>query len=181
MKPERDATLPDVDFLSTRRSPDSEPLAEARKAQRAVIVGYQQSRAAARALAWAADEASTLSVLMYVARAWRWDEDFAETPLAPSRAALVCTAQTTLPEIRPVSGAGLRLILCDGEPAGDLERVAAYGQMMVVGRRQIPVSERLFNGSVSRHLVCRRRPSSRSGPGLPLTAKRIWAHRCGCQ
>ena len=153
MKPTRDGAVPDVDFLSTHRSPEGAPLAKAQRTQDAVIVGYQQSHASARALVWAADEASSLSVPLFVARAWRWDEDFAETPLAPSQATLIDTAQTTLPDIDPVTVAGLRLVLCDGEPAGDLERLAAYGQMMVVGRRRIPLTQRLFNGSVSRHLV----------------------------
>ena len=150
MKTEPQTAWPDVDFFSSRRSPDDEPLIAARKAQRAVIIGYQQSQAAARALSWAATEAATLDVPLYVARAWRWDEDFAKAGLSPERAALVQTARTTLP-LATISGS--RLILCDGDAATDLEHLAPYGQMMVVGRRRIPVGERLFNGSVSRHLV----------------------------
>lgn len=67
MTRERDG-YPAVDFLGTSRSADSAQLIEVRRVQRAVIVGYQRSRAATRALEWAADEASTLGVPLLVAR-----------------------------------------------------------------------------------------------------------------
>lgn len=73
--------------------------------------------------------------------------------MAASKDELINVARKTLPLRHLAAASEVRLVLCDGEPAADLKRLDGYGQMIAVGRRRLPVADRLFNGSVSRHLV----------------------------
>ncbi|MFA1547933.1 universal stress protein [Actinomadura chokoriensis] len=123
---------------------------------RAVLVGFDASPAAERALRWAAAEATPRGVPLLVCHAWTWpypltphDEDALK--IVQSMGALAVDDGVRLAR-QAAPGLDVRPLLVKGTPPGALLEASADAALIVIGARGAGGFDKLPIGSTALHV-----------------------------